>query len=117
MFRLERTWREHGQAKRTRRYGITSLPLGQADAARLLAPRRGHWSSENRLHRHEDVAFDEDANLIHVRRGPTAGAPPRDAALSPPHRAGVRRIAARFRAHSQHPARVVTLVGPLPTGA
>ena len=69
VFRLERTWREHGQAKRTLRYGITSLAPAQADAARLLALRRGHWSIENRLHRHKDVNFGEDASLIHVGAG------------------------------------------------
>lgn len=118
VFRLERTWREHGQPKRTLRYGITSLSPDHADAARLLALRRGHWSIENRLHRHKDVNLGEDASLIHVGAGPTVMALLRDAALSLLHQTGVRRIAAQLRAHSQHPEHAVALVlGPLPTGA
>lgn len=118
VFRLERTWREHGKAKRVLRYGITSLPPEEADAARVLRLRRGHWSIENQLHRHKDVNFSEDASLIHVGEGPTVMALLRDAALSLLHQAGIRQIASRLRAHSQHPEHAVALVvGPLPTGA
>jgi predicted transposase YbfD/YdcC len=118
VFRLERTWREGGQAKRALHYGVTSLAPNQADAARLLALRRGHWSIENRLHRRKDVTFGEDASLLHVGHGPTVLALLRDAAVNLLHHAGVRRVAARLRAHSQHPEQVVALVlGPLLTGA
>jgi predicted transposase YbfD/YdcC len=118
VFRLERTWREHGKAKRTLHYGITSLHPAEADAARLLALRRGHWSIENGLHRHKDVNFGEDASLIHVGAGPTVMALLRDAALSLLHQAGIRRIASSLRRHSQQPERAVALVlSPLPTGA
>lgn len=118
VFRVERTWRERGHAKQTVRYGITSLTPDQADAARLLALRRGHWRIENQLHRHKDVNFGEDASLIHAGQGPTVMALLRDAALNLLHRAGIRRIAAQLRTHSQQPERAVALVvGPLPTGA
>jgi predicted transposase YbfD/YdcC len=118
VFRLERTWHQHGQAKRTVHYGITSLAPARADAARLLALRRGHWSIENRLHRHKDVNFGEDASLIHVDHGPTVLALLRDTALNLLHRVGITRIASQLRAHSQHPERAVALVlGYLPTGA
>ena len=118
VFRRERTWREHGQATRTLHYGITSLPPREADPARLLALRRGHWSIANRLHRHKDVNLGEDASLIHAGAGPTVLALLRDAALSLLHRAGITRIASCLRQHSQHPAQAVALVlGPLPTGA
>ena len=118
VFRLERTWREHGEPKRTLRYGITSLPPRQADAARLRRLRRGHWSIENRLHRHKDVNFGEDASLIHAGSGPTVMALLRDAALTLLHQARVRRVASRLRAHSQRPEQALALVvGPLPTGA
>lgn len=118
VFRLERTWREQGQAKRALHYGITSLAPVVADADRLLTLRRGHWSIENRLHRCKDVNFGEDASLIHVGQGPTVMALLRDAAVSLLHQAGIHRIASRLRTHSQHPERAVALVlGPLPTGA
>lgn len=110
VFRLERTWREGGRTKRALRYGITSLDAEQAGPARLLALRRGHWSIENRLHRQKDVAFGEDASLVHLGQGPTVLALLRDAAISLLHRSGVRRIAARLRLHSQHPEQAVTLV-------
>jgi predicted transposase YbfD/YdcC len=117
VFRVERTWREQGQAKRTVRYGITSLAPHQADAAGLLKLRRGHWSIENQLHRHKDVNFGEDASVIYAGQGPTVMAVLRDAARSLLHRAGIRRIAAQLRTHSQQPERALALVGPLPTGA
>jgi predicted transposase YbfD/YdcC len=113
VFRLERSWRERGKPKRTVHYGITSLAPEQADPARLLAVRRGHWAIENRLHRRKDVTFGEDASLIHVGQGPTVMALLRDAAVSLLHGAGVRRVAARLRTHSQHPEHAVALVlGP-----
>lgn len=118
VFRLERSWCEQGKTMRTRHYGITSLAPDVADAARLLALRRGHWSIENQLHRHKDVNFGEDASLIHTGHGPTVMALLRDAALSLLPQAGIRRIASSLRTHSQHPERAVALVlGPLPTGA
>jgi len=49
VFRLERTWRAHGQSHRAVHYGITSLTPTQADATDLLALRRGHWTIENAL--------------------------------------------------------------------
>jgi predicted transposase YbfD/YdcC len=118
VFRLERTWREHGQAKRACHYGVTSLSPAVADAARLLALRRGHWRIENRLHRRKDVNFGEDASLIRVGHGPTIMALLRDAAINLLHRTGVRCVAARLRANSQHPEQAVALVvGPLALGA
>ena len=118
VFRLERTWHEHGTSKRALHYGITSLTPEAADAARLLTLRRGHWTIENRLHRTKDVTFGEDASLIHVGQGPTVMALLRDAALNLLQRSGVRRIASCLRLHSQQPEHAVALVlGPLPTGA
>ena len=45
-------------------YGITSLSPEQADAKRLLALNRGHWTIENGNHRYRDTTFAEDACLI-----------------------------------------------------
>lgn len=118
VFRLERTWRQHGRPKRALRYGITSLAPEQANPARLLALRRGHWTIENRLHRRKDVTFGEDASLIHAGQGPIVMALLRDAAVNLLHGAGIRRVAACLRTHSQQPERAVALVvGPLPTRA
>ncbi len=118
VFRIERTWREHGVSKRALHYGITSLSPQAGPPDRLLALKRGHWSIENRLHRRKDVTFGEDASLIHVGQGPTVMALLRDTAVSLLHLAGVKRVAAQLRTHSQHPDRAVAMVvGPLPIGA
>lgn len=108
--RLERTWRQRGTDHRAVHYGITSLTPEQADPARLLALRRGHWTIENGVHRQKDVAFGEDASLVHLGQGPTVLALLRDAALTTLHRAGCRRVAARLRQLAQYPAQAVALV-------
>ena len=55
-------------------YGITSLSPEQADAKRLLALNRGHWTIENGNHRYRDTTFAEDACLMHTRHGPSNNA-------------------------------------------
>lgn len=118
VLRIERTWIEHDQAHRAVRYAITSLAPERADVARLLALKRDHWGIENGLHRCKDVTLAEDASLIHAGQGPTVLALLRDAAVTVLHLAGVRRVTARLRRHSQHPERAVALVvNPLPTRA
>lgn len=118
VFRLERTWRERGKAKRALHDGSTSLPPIAGPPARLLALKRGHWGIENQLHRRKDVALGEDASLIHRGQGPTVMAQLREAALGLLHRSGVRRVAARLRDHSQRPEVAVGLViGPAPGDA
>lgn len=116
--RIERTWHEHGRIHRTVGYAITSLDPARADAAQLLALTRGHWRIENRLHRAKDVNLGEDASLIHAGQGPQVMTLLRDAAIDLLHAAGVTRIAARLRHHSQYPDEAVALVlGPLTTHA
>src|SRR5579871_350362 len=118
VFRLERTWREHGTPKQALHYGLTSLAPQTGPPERLLALKRGHWAVENGLHRVKDVSLGEDASLIHRGQGPTVMALLRDAALSLIHRAGIRQISARLRYHSQHPAAAVALLlAPPPTHA
>jgi DDE_Tnp_1-associated len=46
VFRLERTWREHGVTKHALLYGITSLSPETGPPERLLALKRGHWAIE-----------------------------------------------------------------------
>jgi predicted transposase YbfD/YdcC len=110
VFRLERTWREGGAAHRQLHYGLTSLPPDAADAARLLALKRGRWQIENRLQRIKGATLGEDASLTHAGAGPTVMALLRDAALGLLHRAGCRAVASRLRAHADHPAAALALV-------
>jgi hypothetical protein len=96
-------------------YLITSLTPRQADPTRLLALIRGHWSSENGLHRVKDVALGEDQSTIHHGQGPTVMALLHEAALTLVRRSGVRQISARWRDHRQYPAAAVALlVAPPP---
>lgn len=118
VFRIERTWRDHGQPKRARHYGITSLDPTTGTPDRLLALKRGHWMIENRLHWRKDVTFGEDASLIHAGQGPIVMALLRDAAVSLLHHHRVRQVASRLRTHSQHPEGAIAMVtGPLTTHA
>jgi predicted transposase YbfD/YdcC len=110
VFRLQRTWREHGAAKQALHYGITSLPPTLGPPERLLALKRGHWAIENRLHRTKDITLGEDQSTLHTGQGPTVMAFLRDAALSLLHRAGIHQITARLREHAQDPDPAVTLV-------
>ena len=51
-------------------YAITSLTAEQADAARLLALSRNHWTIENRLHYVRDVTCREDQCRTRARAAP-----------------------------------------------
>lgn len=118
VFRLQRTWREHGATKHALRYGSTSLSPRTGPPERLLALKRGHWRSEHRLHRVKDVTLGEDQSTLHTGQGPTVMAFLRDAALSLLRRAGIHQIAARLRDHAQDPTPAVALVlasPPAPT--
>jgi predicted transposase YbfD/YdcC len=66
VFRLERERHLTKRDKREREvvYGITSLPPGEASAARLLALSRAYWGIENGLHYRRDVTFHEDATRL-----------------------------------------------------
>lgn len=110
VFRLERTWRERGLPKRARHYGITSLPPVDADPARLLALKRGHWRIENGLHYRKDVVFGEDRCQARLGAGPMVLALLRDTALSLLHLTGCRNVAARLRDYGQHPDAAVALL-------
>ena len=112
VFRLERTWRAAGGVHRQVSYGITSLPPEAADAARLLALKRGHWRIENRLHRAKDVTLGEDASTVRLAAGPMVLAILRDTALSLLRVAGCRAVAARLRHYAQSPAQAVALLAP-----
>lgn len=50
--------------------GITSRPVEQANAQRLLTINRGHWAIENSCHYIIDWNFDEDRSRISKGNGP-----------------------------------------------
>ena len=75
-------------------YGITSLSPEQADAKRLLALNRGHWTIENGNHRYRDTTFAEDACLMHTRHGPSNNAILNNMALAVIFHRGSKHVAA-----------------------
>jgi predicted transposase YbfD/YdcC len=110
---VERRWWERGKRKEAVRYGITSLPPDDADAARLLALVRGHWQIENGLHYVKDVTLGEDRSLIRKGHGPSIMAILRDTVVSVLHRAGWRTIAERLRFYSGAPHAALAVLGIL----
>ena len=62
VFRLERHFERISDGKIFDEvsYGVTSLTREEADAVRLLAIVRGHWSIENKLHFRRDDTLRED---------------------------------------------------------
>jgi predicted transposase YbfD/YdcC len=75
-------------------HAITSLPRRRAGAAELLALARDHWSIENLLHGHRDVALGEDACRTRRRNGPQTLAALRNACLTVMRRFGLRPVEA-----------------------
>ncbi len=71
-FAIERTAIEKktGQSSCEMAYGITSRSPQQANARRLLAINRGHWSIENSCHYIIDWNYDEDRCRIRTGHGP-----------------------------------------------
>lgn len=49
-------------------YGLTSLSVSEADAARLLGLTRDYWGIENGLHYRRDVTLHEDATRMRSAR-------------------------------------------------
>lgn len=52
-------------------YGVISHPRDTADAARILAFNRGHWTIENGCHYLLDWNWDEDRCTVRTGHGPT----------------------------------------------
>jgi len=106
---VEREWwdgrgRRHYQV----RYLITSL--ASANAAQLLAYKRGHWQIENGLHYVRDETLGEDRSQVR-KGGPAVMAAVRNTAIGLLRRAGERNIAAATRRNQMHPHRALQLIG------
>jgi len=92
-------------------YGITSLPPEKADAKRLLALNRGHWTIENRLHWVRDVTFDEDRSQIRTGQGPRTMATLRNLAISLFRLQKINNIAQALRTFGRNPERALQYLG------
>ncbi|MBU0986586.1 MAG: ISAs1 family transposase [Proteobacteria bacterium] len=78
-------------------YGITSRTPEQADAQRVLATNRGHWSIENSCHYIIDWNYDEDRSRIRTGHGPENISRLRRFAISIIKSKGVRSVAQKMR--------------------
>jgi predicted transposase YbfD/YdcC len=78
-------------------YGITSRSPEQADAKRILATNRGHWSIENSCHYIIDWNYDEDRSRIRTGHGPENMTRLRRFAISIIKSKGARSVAQRMR--------------------
>jgi predicted transposase YbfD/YdcC len=90
--------------------GLTSLTREQADAKRLLALTRDHWSIENSLHYVRDVTLGEDACRVRKGNAPQVLAALRNALLSLIPRANFPSIAGALRHYAARPAEAVALL-------
>ena len=109
--RLVRTVRAQNRTRTATVYLLTSLTPRRADAGRLLALIRGHWSVEVR-HRIRDVTFGEDQSRLRGGAAPQIMAALRNLTLTLIRRTGHTAIAAYRRHLSTHPAKALRLLRP-----
>lgn len=102
MFRLERRRTVAGVTSVEVAYGVTSLPRGRADAARLLELVRKHWGIENQLFGVRDNLLGEDACRVRTGAAPQVLAGLRNVVVcllsnlaAPSRAAAIRRLGAR----------------------
>ena len=105
------TIKRTGQARRATVYGITSLPLQRAAAARLLSLVRQHWAIENQSHWVRDVTYDEDRSQVRCGSIPQTLAALRNLASGRMRSAGEANIAAACRRCAAQPWAALALIG------
>ena len=92
---------------------ITSVPRPEAEAGRLLAWVRGHWSIENRSHHVRDVTMGEDASRVRKGSGPQVMAAVRNATIGFLRLTGATNIAAAIRRNASRVGELFTKLGIL----
>jgi len=98
-FVIERqcTDKKSGEHSHETAYGITSNPPEQANAKRVLATNRGHWSIEYSCHYILDWNDDEDRSRIRTGNGPENITRLRRFAIGVIKSKGVRSVAQKMR--------------------
>jgi predicted transposase YbfD/YdcC len=81
VFQLHRVRQLRDKVEQETVYGISSLPVGRADARRILELVRGHWGIENRLHGVRDVTLGEDGCRVRSGTAPEVLAATRNAVV------------------------------------
>jgi predicted transposase YbfD/YdcC len=111
VFRIERrTWLCGGGVRGEVAYGITSLPVQIADAARLLTLVRGHWRIENGLFYRRDATLHEDQSLLRRGDGPHVLATLNDLTVGLALQDGHTNLAAARRFYAAFPAHALNLL-------
>jgi hypothetical protein len=117
VFRLHRriVSKRTGEVRNETVYGLTSLPMAQADPKRLLRLVRGHWHIENKSHWVRDVVFEEDRSQVRCGNIPQVMAALRNAVISLLRLHGKSAITATCRRHAARPQEALALLGFLKT--
>ncbi len=96
-------------------YAITSLTPREASAAKLETLWRGHWAIENKVHYVRDVTLGEDAGQAWTGQTPQALAALRNAVLNLLRLQGWTNMADALRHYAASVARVLALIGAVPS--
>jgi hypothetical protein len=91
-------------------YGITSLSIAQADAARLLGLTRSHWGIENSLHHVRDTTFNEDRSRVRIKTKAQSLAALRNTAITIIRRSGFSNIAEATEVYAEDRMAALNLV-------
>jgi predicted transposase YbfD/YdcC len=112
VFRIERTVRtlKTDELHHEVVYGLSSLPLSHAPAARMLDLIREHWAIENRLHWRRDVTLGEDACQTRTGAMPSLLARLNSVVLSLMDRLGVRNVPRQARYFDAHVQQALQLL-------
>ncbi len=111
VFQIARdTLLSNGTRRKEVSYGVTSLPPGLADTARLLTLTRGHWGIENSLFYRRDVTLGEDRGLLRSGNGPQIMAILNDLTLGLVIRAGHTNMAQARRIYAAFPDHALALL-------
>jgi len=104
VFRLERTspLLQSGEVRHEVVYGLSSLPLSQTPAARILALVREHWAIESRLHWRRNVTLGEDGCQTRTGATPSLLAQLNSTILTLMDRMGVGNVARQMRYFDAH---------------
>lgn len=116
VFRItrHRTHRTTGRHHAHTVYGVTSVPPGRADPARIGQLLRGHWQIENRLHWVRDTAYREDASRVRTGHTPRVMATLRNLAISAIRHTGATNLARALRVLAKDITRPLALLGIRP---
>ena len=106
-FCLERSRQVKGTVTNEVVYGLTSLTRSEADARRLLALTRDHWSIENGLHHVRDVTLGEDRCRVRKGNAPQVLASMRNVAVYLLSQMDTPSIAAATREINVHPQKAI----------